>query len=124
MPAIRFLANSPVLVVSDVLASVAFYRDKLGFEQINQWGDPPCFAIATRGQVSVFLDERRGSDPIPNNQYWAAYIYVDDVDALHADYTSKGLEIIRGPETTHYGCRDFDIRDPDGHVIGFGQDLG
>ncbi len=119
----QFLRSAAVLVVADVLASVAFYRDKLGFRQVNLWGDPPCFAIVVRGTVSLFLDQTRKPIAAPVNQYWAAYIYVDNVEALHAEYSRCAVEVIRGLETTDYGCREFDVRDLDGHIIGFGQDL-
>jgi len=51
------------------------------------------------------------------------YIYVADVETLCADFRQKGAEIVRGIEDMPYGCRDFDVRDPDGHPIAFGQDM-
>ena len=97
MDTAQFLRSATVLVVADVLASAAFYRDKLGFAQVNQWGDPPCFAIVVRGAVSLFLDQTRKPIAVPVNQYWAAYIYIDDVEALFAEYSHRGVFVIRGP---------------------------
>ena len=114
--------SMPVLQVADVTRSVAFYVDKLGFVSNGTWGDGPAFAIVQRGRVTIALDKSRG-DGVPLNQYWAAYIYVEDADALHAEYAANGADIPRGPEDTFYGCRDFDIRDPDGHLLAFGHDL-
>ena len=68
------------------------------------------------------LDASRDSGALPVNQYWAADVYVDDVDALHREFSRAGVDIVRGPEDMEYGCRDFDVRDPDGHLIAFGQD--
>lgn len=112
----------PVLQVADVSASAAFYTGKLGFTSHGVWGDPPAFCIVQRGGVTLALDRSRDG-AVPLNQYWAAYVYVRDADALCAELGAKGLEIVRGPEDTDYGCRDFDIRDPDGHLIAFGHDL-
>lgn len=117
------LRSAPVLEVKDVKRSEAFYTEKLGFISHGTWGDPPGFCIVQRGTVTVMLDKSGRDREIPLNQYWAAYVYVDDADALAAEYRAKGLEIVRGPEDMEYGCRDFDIRDPDGHLIAFGQDL-
>lgn len=50
--------------------------------QGGMWGDPPCFCIVGRDAVMVFLDQVRDGT-IPHSQYWVAYIYVDDVDAVH-----------------------------------------
>lgn len=119
---VDLLRAMPVLQVTDVAASVAFYRDRLGFTVHGTWGDGPDFAIVGRGRVTIALDRSRDGS-VPVNQYWAAYIYVEDADALHAAFAAAGVEIVRGPEDAFYGLRDFDIRDPDGHLMAFGHDL-
>lgn len=113
----------PVLQVADVTASEAFYCGTLGFISHGTWGDGPDFAIVQRGKVTIALDRSRDAAPVPVNQYWAAYIYVEDADALCAEFRQKGADIVRELEDTFYGSRDFDIRDPDGHIIAFGHDL-
>jgi catechol 2,3-dioxygenase-like lactoylglutathione lyase family enzyme len=112
----------PVLQVADVTRSVAFYCDKLGFVSHGAWGDGPDFCIVQRGDVTLALDRTRKGGPTPLNQYWAAYVYVADADQLCAEFRDKGVEIVRGPDDMEYGLRDFDIRDPDGHLIAFGHD--
>ncbi|MGI9387722.1 MAG: VOC family protein, partial [Methyloligellaceae bacterium] len=87
------------------------------------WGEPPCFCIIGRGSVTIFLDQLREPGDIPVNQYWAAYVYVDNVDAFAEEIRKRDGEILRGPENMPHGCREFDVRDPDGHIIAFGQDL-
>jgi catechol 2,3-dioxygenase-like lactoylglutathione lyase family enzyme len=119
----KFESAMPILEVSDVEISAAFYRDKLGFKPGPFFGDPPAFCMVGRGRVSIALDQSRGPDRHPQNQYWATYIYVDDVDAVLADLTARGMSIERGPENTVYNCREIDVADPDGHLICFGQDL-
>ena len=118
-----FSRAMPVLQVADVAASEAFYVSRLGFTSHGIWGDPPAFCIVQRGQVTIALDRSRDDAPVPLNQYWAAYVYVADADALHLEFGGQDVEIVRGPEDMPYGLRDFDIRDPDGHLICFGYDL-
>ena len=113
----------PVLQVADVGRSETFYREKLGFVSHGAWGDGPDFAIVQRGRVTIALDRSRAGGPAPTNQYWAAYIYVEDADDLCEEFRGKGVEIVRGPEDMVYGLRDFDVRDPDGHLLAFGHDL-
>lgn len=113
----------PVLQVADVKRSEAFYCEKLGFRSHGTWGEGPDFCIVQRGRVTIALDRSRDGGPIPTNQYWAAYVYVEDADALCAQARSKGVEIAREPKDAFYGLRDFDIRDPDGHLLAFGHDL-
>ena len=117
------LRAMPVLQVKDVAKSHSFYCDKLGFRSCGTWGDGPDFAIVGCGDVTIALDRSQSEEPVPINQYWAAYIYVADADALHSEFRKAGVEIVREPEDMFYGSRDFDIRDPDGHILAFGQDL-
>jgi catechol 2,3-dioxygenase-like lactoylglutathione lyase family enzyme len=116
-----FIRAMPVLDCSDMAASLAFWRDKLGFDA-STWGEPPTFAIVQRGTVSVAL-ALLPKDKVAVSRNWAAYLYVKDVDALYAEYADLGVEIPHPPETRPYNCREFVVDDPDGHVIAFGQVL-
>lgn len=113
------LRAMPVLQVRDLARAEAFWR-RLGFESHGAWGEPPSFAVMQRGDVTIALD--RGEGPVPLNQWWAAYVYVDDVDALAAELAAAGVAT-SPPQDRGYGMRDFDVVDPDGHRIAFGADL-
>lgn len=117
------LRAMPVLGVADVAASIEHYTDKLGFALAGSWGPedgPPGFAILKFGAITIALDHDPSATP---RRDLAAYLYVDDVDALHADFQARGARIARAPEDAFYGCRDFDALDLDGHRLCFGQDL-
>ncbi len=111
----------PVIDVSDVKAAEAFWT-RAGFASHGTWGEPPAFAIVQRGAATLALSRMAAEVP-PRNGWWAAYVYVEDVEALHAEFAAEGLAPgpIRRPE--HYGCRDFDLVDPDGNRVAFGQAL-
>lgn len=117
------IRSMPVLQVTDVAASEASYCDKRGLTSYGTWGDGLAFAIVQRGKVSIALDYSRSDDPVPVNQCWAAYIYVEDADASCEAYRDASVEIVRGPEEMVYGLRNFDIRPLDGHIIAFGHDF-
>jgi len=113
----------PVLPVGDVARAVAFYRDRLGFAVGGVWpaeGEPG-FAIVAFGTITVALDKT--APMASRREGWSAYLYVEDVDALHRRLVEAGVEIERAPEDAFYGCRDMDLRDPDGNLLAFGQDL-
>ena len=111
----------PVLQVSDVALSTAFY-ERLGFESHGIWGDPPAFCIIQRGDVTLALDQSQ-EGPVPLNQWWAAYVYVEDAEALYREFADLGVAATGLNRPAHYGCIDFDVVDPDGHRIAFGQSL-
>ncbi|MEL7000267.1 MAG: VOC family protein [Pseudomonadota bacterium] len=116
-----FRRAMPILNVRDVVASVAFY-ERLGFESHGTWGDPPGFCIVQRGNVTLALD-RSGTPDLPRNQWWHSYVYVDDAEALMNEFRAAGIETTDINTPTEYGCIDFDVIDPDGHRLAFGQSL-
>jgi uncharacterized glyoxalase superfamily protein PhnB len=120
---------APYFVVPDVVKSAEFYRDKLGFTFGKMWGEPPCFTMVGRGGITIMLKSVAGRHlSSPNNRLnqdccWDAYVWVEDADALYHEFRTRGVEIAREIENQPYGCRDFDVRDPDGYVLCFGSSL-
>lgn len=45
----------------------------------------------------------------------SAYIVVSDADAVYARAQAAGAVIVRPIEETHYGSREFTLKDPEGH---------
>ena len=112
-----FARSMPILEVRDVVVSIDFY-ERLGFAASPPWGDPPAFSIVQRGDVTLGLTRR---ETPALNEWWAAYLYVTDIEALHAEFTATGLSPTPISRPEHYGCDDFDVIDPDGHRLAFGQ---
>lgn len=118
---------SPFFIVSDVDRSIAFYRDKLGFETRFQQPDKdPFFAIVGRGGVQIFLKSEKNVLPLPNPDRhpsirWDAFVYAPDPDALNAEFARQGATFSVPLQDTHDGLRGFEIRDPDGYVLFFGR---
>jgi len=122
---------APYFLVGDVVATAHFYRDTLGFKFDRFWGEPPAFCMVRRGGVIIMLSQIAEPSLVrPNNLVeragglWDAYVWVDDADALHAEFVAKGATIARALCDQEYGCRDFDVLDCNGYRLCFGQDLG
>jgi uncharacterized glyoxalase superfamily protein PhnB len=123
----QFRAVAPVLLVADVVKAAAYYADALGFRAPRMWGDPPHFCIPVRDGLEVMLNQVRPGDVIhPNAEYegrFGAYFWVEDADALFAEYKANGADIVCEPEDYEYQMREFQVRDVDGHLLAFGHDL-
>lgn len=128
---IRLQAMVPVLNVQDVNNSLAFYRDALGFElassqealQERNW----CFI--RHGDIHLMLDAGTGGgealfdpDAVPEDGAWPAiyYFYPDDVVAMHEQLAKAGYDV-SALYVTAYGMREFWLKDPDGHLLTFGE---
>ena len=119
---------SPVLLVSDLERSVAFYRDLLGFE-CELHGEPPDFLVAVRdAAVLLFASAPTDAKLVPNwhvvDKIWNAYVRLDDVDAFYAEVQSRGCPIDYSLYDAPHGFREFGVTDPDGYDVAFGQPLG
>ena len=112
---LRFAA--PVFCVADIATTLAYFQDRLGFTMQGSAGDLPSWASMQRDGVEIMLV--CGDYPAPASD-WAAYIYVEDADALHADLKARGADLLSGPVNKPYGCREFEARLPDGRLLAFG----
>ena len=54
---------------------------------------------------------------------YIAYVTVDTIDELHADFKNRGLSLLEDALEKPLGVRQFLVTTPDGNRIMFGQDL-
>ena len=45
---------APLFFSTDIPRTLAYYKDKLGFECLGTWRDPPVYAIVARDQQNSF----------------------------------------------------------------------
>jgi predicted enzyme related to lactoylglutathione lyase len=121
---------APCFVVDDVVATANHYRDKLGFGYDRFWNEPPSFCMVWRNGVVIMLARLEQPGVMrpnrlvdPEGGAWDAYIWIDNADALNAEFKSKGVKITRDICNQPYGCRDFDVEDGNGFRLCFGQHI-
>jgi catechol 2,3-dioxygenase-like lactoylglutathione lyase family enzyme len=120
-------AISPFFIVSNVDQTIAFYRDKLGFEARFQQPDRnPFFAIVGRDGAQIFVKSEKDIPPLPNSKRhrhlrWDAFVYAPDPDALAVEFANHGAAFSVPLMDTHDGLRGFEVCDPDGYVLFFGR---
>ena len=116
----------PVFFTADIPRTLAYYKDKLGFEVLGTWQDPPVYGIIARDRHAIHF--RCAEPPTANPEKYEeelldAYLYVEDADALYAEYAAKGVEFTRGLGDMPWKCREFVVKDCDGRLLAFGADL-
>src|SRR6185503_16664771 len=92
---------APFFIVKNVPATLAFYRDRLGFDITFQGPEPDdiFFGIVQRGGAMLMFKDV-GVDPVPNYTRdikqgiarWDAYLYVPAPDALAAEFSARDVE--------------------------------
>jgi catechol 2,3-dioxygenase-like lactoylglutathione lyase family enzyme len=133
MAAMDITIHSSFLPHDDPDASVAFYRDVLGFEVRNDVGyggmrwitvgpaDQPGTSIvlyppfATPG---ITDDERRTiAEMMAKGSYGIIVLSTSDLDGAFARLAAAGAEVVQEPTEQPYGIRDCAFRDPAGNLI-------
>ena len=117
---------APVFFTLDIPATLAYYREKLGFECLGTWLEPPVYAIVARDQRAIHF--RCAEPPKANPDKYGeelldAYVSVEDADALYAEYAARGVEFTRALGNTPWGSREFVVKDCDGRLLAFGSNL-
>ena len=106
-------------------ATLAYYKDSLGFDCVGKWLDPPVYAIVARDEHKIHF--RLAEPPTPNPDKYAdelldAYLFVENADALYAEYLARGVEFTRALGDTDWHSREFVVKDCDGRLLAFGAD--
>jgi uncharacterized glyoxalase superfamily protein PhnB len=120
-------AISPCFIVDRVDVTIAFYRDRLGFETRFRAPDEDAFfAIIGRDGAQIFIKSDMAVQPLPNHERhhymrWDAFVYVPDPDALAVEFADNGAAFSEPLQDTEDGLRGFEITDPNGYVLFFGR---
>lgn len=111
--------SATVFVVSDIAASLAYYRDVLGFQVTFEYGQPLSYACLCRDEVALHLLASSRTKRLPG--HGAICVFVRDVDQIYAEVSGRGAKLLNQPEDRDYGMRDFDVVDADGNQLTFGM---
>lgn len=118
---------APIVPVCDVAASVDFYADVLGFERRFVSEDKSFAMVVHSGFAIQFLacDDPEALKATANNI--SMYVWVKHVDALYEQLKPKLDALpegrVRPPFDQAYGMREFHVKDPDGCLLFFGEEI-
>ena len=117
----------------DPAASLAFYRDTLGFEVRNEveYGGQHWITVGPTGQpgTSIVLhppaadpgiteDERRTiSEMMAKGTFSSVVLATPDLDGVFDRIQASGAEVVQEPIDQDYGVRDCAFRDPAGNMV-------
>src|SRR6476620_7569695 len=122
----NLMSISPFFIVRDVQASVAFYRERLGFRLDFQGPDGGVYyAGVSRDGIGIMLKTILPDVlPCPNRTRhpwarWDAYILTLDPDALFDEFRQRGVSFVKELSFIDDGLWGFEIADADGYVLAF-----
>lgn len=120
------LQIAPQFLSTNIPPTIAYYGDKLGFQCLGTWQDPPVYAIVARDSQEIHFSCVPQVSPDPAkyaDERLDAYVFVEDADALYAEYSAAGVEFTRGLANMPWNSREFVVKDCDGRLLAFGASL-
>jgi catechol 2,3-dioxygenase-like lactoylglutathione lyase family enzyme len=125
--------HSSMLPHNDPEATIAFYRDVLGFEVRNDVGyqgmhwitvgpaDQPDTAVVLyppQATPGLTEDEQRMiQEMMAKGTFASLNLATDDVDATFDRLQAADAEVVQEPTDQPYGVRDCAFRDPSGNLV-------
>ena len=118
----------PFFIVKDLQTSIAYYRERLGFQLDFQGPDGDVYSAGvSRDGIGIMLKEILPDVlPCPNHTRhawarWDAYIYTLDPDTLFDEFRERGVSFVKELSFIDEGLWGFEITDADGYVLAFFQ---
>ncbi len=137
MSGMDLVISSTFLPADDPEASLAFYRDVLGFEVRLDVGYGAMRWITVgapeQPQTSIVLhppaadpgltdaERRTIAELMAKGSYASIVLATSDVDATFARLVAAGGEVVQEPTDQPYGLRDCAFRDPAGNMVRINQ---
>jgi len=110
----------PILAVTEMEETILFYRDVLGFECVNRMEG---WAALRKDQVELMISLPNVYEPFEKPTLTGSiYFTTSAVDALWEQIKDKA-RVVYPIETFFYGMREFAIRDNNGYILQFGQEI-
>ncbi len=113
-----------IVPVRNIVATVDFYADVLGFER-RMVSEDKTFAIVVHGDAAVHFIQTGDAEALrATANHISIYLWVQSIDALYEHYKPRLDALppgrVRPPFDQPYGMREFHVKDPDGCLLFFG----
>lgn len=115
----------PVIATADVLATVQYYVDVLGFEEHFIYGDPPVYAGLERNDVLLYVtkDDRLATALVDANLHPEVFLWVSQIDSVYAEHQRRGARFIEEISDRPWDARQYVVMDPNGYHLKIAQPL-
>jgi len=108
--------STAIFACSDIEATLAYYKDVLGFQSDWKYGDPPSFGAASVGGVTIMFNlQPELAKRVHGHQHW---IKVDEPDELFKMHSAKA-NIVSRIEDKPWGFREYVVEDLNGYHLRF-----
>jgi len=115
------ISSTAIFAAKDIPATLAYYKDVLGFTNTWTWGEPPTFGGASMGGVSLMFSlNKKLAAKVRGHEHW---IKVDDADELYALHRQRNAKVISEIADQPWGVREYVLEDLNGYRLRFAGPL-
>lgn len=106
--------------VPNLLETLDYYENRLGFEVTFRWGEPVTYAVGKLGaETQIHFTQAEDLAVYATS----LYIFVHNVNNVYDELKKNGVKILNEIDDRDYGMRDFDIVDVNGYRLTFATSI-
>ena len=115
----------PVIATEDVMETVRYFEEVLGFEKQWTWGDPPEYAGLKAGDALLYVNydpdmaDAIGEDGLAPE----IFLWVEGINEVYEQHRSCGAEVIEELCERPWGAKQYVVLEPNGYRIKIAEDL-
>ena len=107
----------PVLAVKDVMETIAYWQNVLGFPNKWTWDEPPTFGAVSWQKVHVqFYEDEALAAASKGNSIWIRLQHIEELYKLHQE---KNADIVAPLEKKPWGMWQYTVREINGYFLHF-----
>jgi hypothetical protein len=116
----KFWKLTPHLAVPDVRVAVEWYKQNLGFGEEWFYGDPLTDGGCRRDEMRVIFGI---ANPFEAPKDFSLILFVSGIEEILDEVSKKGLPVLSPLRTYDYGIKEFTIRDCNGYLLRFAENV-
>ncbi|HVT12836.1 MAG TPA: GNAT family N-acetyltransferase [Fimbriimonadaceae bacterium] len=114
-------SSTAIFACSDIEATLAYYKDVLGFESTWSWGEPASFGGASVEGISIMFNlQPELAARIRGHEHW---ISVDDPDDFYRRHVDRRANVVSPIADRPWGFREYVVEDLNGYRLRFAGPL-
>lgn len=111
------------IIVEDLDTATEFYRDRLGFKEVERIGDDPVTLELGDSYLELYAQEKTKEPRAHNLTYGSTNITIDsslDINKIVERLGESEILLLKGPENYLVGAKEYQavyFRDPDKNLV-------
>ena len=107
----------PVIAVKDIMETVAYWQDVLGFPAKWTWGDPPNHAGVS--WQNIFIQFSLNPELAAVSKGHSIWIRLQHPESLYQFHQQKNADIVAPLENQPWGMAQYTVREINGYYVHF-----